>query len=83
MKDILAENELYGHIYKVLCKCHRNCDKPDLHSFWIATAEGPCFVEYRENKVIISGTDKKWVLPIEEAAKKLALMGADLQTMDM
>ena len=83
MKDILAENELFVHIYKVLCKCRSNRNKPDLHSFWIETAEGTCFVEYRENEVIISGADSKWVLPIKKAAKQLALMGADLQTMDM
>lgn len=77
-EDILA-----ARIYKVLCKCRSNRNKPDLHSFWIETAEGPCFVEYRESEVIISGADSKWVLSIEEAANKLALMGADLQTIEM
>jgi hypothetical protein len=78
------EDILTARIYKVLCKCRRNQYKPDLHSFWITTAEeGPVFVDYLDNEVIISGADNKWVLPIEEAATKLAFMGADPQTIDM
>lgn len=77
------EDILTARIYKVLCKCRRNQYKPDLHSFWIETSEeGPVFVEYLDNEVIISGNHKR-VLPIEEAATELAFMGADPQTIDM
>ena len=77
-EDILA-----ARIYKVLCKCRRNCDKPDLHSFWIAPEQGPLYVEVGLNGAVICDTGIQRFFSLEDAATKLALLGADLQTIDM
>ena len=77
------EDILSARIYKVLCICRRNCDTPDLHSFWIATEQGPLYVEVGLNGAVICDAVIKRFFSLEEASTKLALLGADLQTIDM
>ena len=79
----MINQELADRLYKVLFECHKNRNKPDLHSFMIKTTKGEAFVDCRESEVLIVNNGTKWVGSIVAGANRLALMGADLQTLDI
>ena len=79
----LIDQELADRIYRFLFKCFKNQHKPDLHSFIIHTVQGKAFVECRNQEVYIAVGDDQWIGNIVAGANRLALMGADLKTVDM
>ncbi len=88
-KDVIENGD---RIFKLLQKCQRNHNTPDLHSFEIEIKGGKAYVECRGyDEVFIESIkygeapDKttKWCGTTIAAANRLEMIGADYSTIDM
>jgi hypothetical protein len=77
-------------IFKLLQKCNRNSNKPDLHSFTADVQNGTVYVECRGFEVYIEsriyGEREKvyrWVGNTMAAANRLAALNIDLLSVEM
>ena len=88
---IESTSEDEDKLFKVLMKCCRNRNKPDLHSFTVLILGGVAFVDCgREDKQVLirayyDGKDNftDWVgLPVA-ACNRLINIGADVETIEI
>ena len=77
-------------IFKLLQKCNRNSNKPDLHSFRADIQDGTVYVECRGFEIYIEsriyGEQEKvcrWVGNTISAANRLAMLNMDLLSVEM
>ena len=83
----MGEIKYDDRLFKLILKCQRNYNKPDIHSFMIDVKNGRAFVECRQYEVFIkfySGDSvKEWIGTAIAAANALDIYGADYNTIDM
>lgn len=81
-----TEDDNSNNLFRLIIKCSRNQNKPDLHSFTIKTKNGVAFVDCRCGEVFIenhSPRDKQRFCGTAVAAtSRLINLGADFESVE-
>lgn len=86
-KKQYIEDDNSNNLFKLIIKCLRNQNEPDLHSFTIKTKNGVAFVDCRSGEVYIEshyGESKQMFCGTAVAAtNRLLNLGADYESVEI
>lgn len=83
----MNDSDYKNRILKLLARLKHDVNTPDMHSFMARIKGGTVFVEAWPGEVFIDhergGESKSWRGTYVDAAKRLAMLGLDLDTVDI